>query len=293
MSPVASHLLIACASQHPTVRLLDLNSGASTHSLVGHAGTVLSVAWSPVSEHILASAGSDGTVRFWDIRRSVGELGVLDLEDSVGIVGYDGVGLGARRRGRGKAHSRAANGLVWTADGRHLVSTGHDERIRVWNMTTGANTLVNFGPLIRNSHPSTLLPLLTPPNLLPPKKDMLFFPGMREILAFDLFEGQLLNRFRVAPLPIDGFVPEDQKEQKGVRGRTTSLAWREHHPELYSGHGDGTIRAWLPRTTDDEKSDEIEKEEEAAREESRKRKRQALEEIYQNLTRRPGTSSWG
>src|SRR4051794_32697885 len=32
LSPIANHLLVACATQHPTVRLVDLRSGSSTHS---------------------------------------------------------------------------------------------------------------------------------------------------------------------------------------------------------------------------------------------------------------------
>lgn len=60
LSPIASHLLVACATQHPSVRLVDLRSGANTHALVGHSGATLSTAWSPVREHILASGATDG-----------------------------------------------------------------------------------------------------------------------------------------------------------------------------------------------------------------------------------------
>lgn len=96
LSPIADHLLVACATQHSAVRLVDLRSGASTHSLAGHHRGVLSVAWSPHEEHVLASGSLDGTARLWDIRRSANSLGVLDLEDSVGIVGEDGLGKNAR-----------------------------------------------------------------------------------------------------------------------------------------------------------------------------------------------------
>lgn len=43
------------ASADPRIRLCDLKSGAFTHSLPGHRGTVLAVEWSPRHEFLLAS----------------------------------------------------------------------------------------------------------------------------------------------------------------------------------------------------------------------------------------------
>ena len=71
-------------------------------------------------------------------------------------------GTGARRRERGKAHTGAVNGITWAEDGQYLVTTGRDERMRVWNMMTGANTLANFGPALKNSSNTMLTPLLPP-----------------------------------------------------------------------------------------------------------------------------------
>jgi DNA excision repair protein ERCC-8 len=125
MSPIAQHLLVACGTQYPVVRLVDLRSGAAVQALVAHTGAVLTTAWSPRDEHIVASGSSDGTIRLWDIRRSAGQLGVLDMEDSIGIPGYDRMGLGARSAGRGRAHTATVNGLAWTDDGQFLISTVH------------------------------------------------------------------------------------------------------------------------------------------------------------------------
>lgn len=220
ISPIAQHLLVACATQHPAVRLVDLRSGAAAHALPGHTGALLSVAWSPVDEYVLASAGTDGTVRFWDIRRSAGLLGALDMEDSVGITGYDGRGTGARPRSRGKAHIGPVNGIIWTQDGRHVVTTGHDEKIRVWNTTNGANTLANFGPLVKNKNFSQLLPCLASPSLVRTGKDVLFFPSEREILMYELFEGRIIKRLRVpGPVAAGG-------SKVNQRQRIVDLAWR-------------------------------------------------------------------
>ncbi|KAI9859182.1 MAG: hypothetical protein M1824_003868 [Vezdaea acicularis] len=287
ISPIADHLLVACATQHPNIRLVDLRSGANSHILAGHREAVLTVAWSPHESHILASAGADCTIRLWDIRKSASGIGVLDVEDSVGVVGYDGYGTGARHRGRGKAHSAAVNGLVWTEDGRHIVSTGHDYKIRVWDASVGANTLTAFGPVVRNYHLAQLQPLLVPKDIVTPGKDIMFFPNPKEILGFDLFEGKLLKRLKALP------VSASSRGAGTTKPRVTTLAWRAHNVQMFSSHSDGTIRAWLPRPPEEAVLDEEEfKEAQAAKgilEVGKKRKRNALDEVFKSLTERPIT----
>lgn len=288
-SNIATHLLVACATQHPAVRLVDLRSGASTHSLPGHSGSVLSVAWHPKDENILASSATDGVVRLWDIRRGASSLGVLDLEDSIGIAGYDGKGMGARRRERGKSHVGAVNGIVWTEDGRHLVSNGHDERMRVWDMQTGANTLANFGPGLKNSSMTTALPLIAPSYLSETGKETLFYPNPREILSFDMHSGTLQSRLRVKGLP------GSDANARSAKTRTTALAWRAHSVDMYSGHGDGTIRCWRPRTMEDvvaEREEAVERDGLAEGDGAeRKRKREEFEKVVQDLTTKKITFS--
>ena len=286
LSPIADHLLVACATQHPAIRLVDLRSGASAHALAGHQGAVLSVAWSPRDEHILASGGADGTVRLWDIRRSAGSLGLLDLEDSTGIMGENGFGKNARARERGKAHIGACNGVVWTDDGDHLVSAGHDERVRVWDVATGANTLSHFGPVIKNTHLSTLLPLIVPSNMISPGKKVMFYPNEKEILMFDLFEGALLKRLR--PPGVAVAQARGSSGQRNIRNRITALAWRGGDIQMYSAHSDGLIRAWMPRTKDEmdlDTEDEAEAAGDVNDDGTRRKKREALDEIYRDLTR--------
>ena len=293
-SNVATHLLVACASQHPAVRLIDLRSGASAHSLAGHSGSVLTLAWHPKDEHILASGATDGNVRLWDIRRSNSSLGVLDLDDSIGVAGYDGRGTGARRRERGRAHNGAANGLVWTEDGRCLLSTGTDERMRVWDMSTGANTLANFGPALKNAKNTALLPLLPPSQLMRPGTHTVFFPNPSEILAFDMHSGTLLNRLRVVGSPPRGGDASDTPTGiRNLKSHTTSLAWRAHDLQLYSAHTDGTIRCWRPHTWEDDVADQESKEvnDSADDAEGRKRKREELDQIVRDLTGKKVTYS--
>ena len=284
VSPVADHLLVACATQHPAVRLVDLRSGANAHSLIGHHGAVLSVAWSPKDEYVLASGGSDGIVRLWDIRRSGSSLGVLDLEDSVGVGGEDGLGKNARSPYRGKAHVGACNGVLWKNDGRLLVTAGHDERVRVWDIGTGANALSYFGPLIKNTYLSTFLPLLVPSDVGQPGENVMVYPNEKEVLMFDLLEGTLLKRLRVPGAVIAQ--AGGSAGQRHIKNRVTSLAWRSGDIQLYSAHSNGVIRSWKPRGKIDAELDREEAEGiDDSEDNDRKRKRQALDEIFRDLTR--------
>ena len=282
LSPIADHLLVACATQHPAVRLVDLRSGASAHSLAGHQGAVLSVAWNPRDDYILASGGSDGEVRLWDIRRSAGSLGVLDMDDSVGVGGEDGRGRNARSRNHGKAHTGACNGVVWTEDGKHIVTAGHDERVRVWDVGLGANALSHFGPIIKNTHLSTLLPLLAPGHLS--GSQVMLYPNEKEILMFDLFEGTLLKRLRTPGVAVAQ--ASGSAGQRNIKNRVTSLGWRAGDVEMYSAHSDGVIRAWKPRTKDEIEAEKDEADQvDGDEDESRKRKRQALDDVFRDLSR--------
>ncbi|EOA80688.1 hypothetical protein ACJQWK_09656 [Exserohilum turcicum] len=279
LSPIASHLLVACATQYPNVRLVDLRSGATTHSLAGHSGAVLSTAWSPVREHILASGATDGTVRFWDVRRSVGEVGLLDLEDTVGLGNHSS--SYSRSQTMKQAHRGPVNGLLWTEDGRHLVSCGHDARIRVWDTGTSANTLANFGPMVRNSGLSPRMPVLAPAQYLQPSADVLFYPNESEILAYELFDGKLIRRLRRSQTAMAA-------QRNAGKDKITSLAWRAHDVEMYSGHADGSVAAWKAWTEEDVEVEEEEEREREEREGEKKRKRGVLDEIYQGLTKKSG-----
>ena len=80
-SPVAGHhALVAAATADPRVRLIDLSTCGYSHTLVGHTDAVLTVAWCPAHEFLLASGSRDGTVRLWDVRRSGGSACLTQLD---------------------------------------------------------------------------------------------------------------------------------------------------------------------------------------------------------------------
>lgn len=211
---------------------------------------------------------------------------MLDLEDSIGVGGEDGFGRNARPRDRGKAHVGACNGVVWTDTGHNLVTAGHDERVRVWDAATGANALSHFGPIIKNTHLSTLLPLVVPSQVVPADQHIMFYPNEKEILMFDLFNGTLKKRLRAPGVAVAQ--ARGSAGQRNIKNRITSLAWRPGNVEVYSASSDGTVRAWIPRTKEDADVEEDEDKEADTgdnEDESRKRKREALDTVYRDLTR--------
>ncbi|KAI8990322.1 WD40-repeat-containing domain protein [Pilobolus umbonatus] len=224
ISPIATHNLIACAGFEPRVRLCDLNSGAFTHSLMGHSGSVLSCTWSTNQEYILYSGGLDGTVRVWDIRKASSCLMSLDQDNKIE--------RGNLLTDTNRAHGKGVNGLTVTKDGMFLVSLGLDEKIRLWDTQTGLNTLVNYGSIWRNRYEFCLEPSVSSLDVWPP---LLYVPSDdRQVLLFSLFEGTLVRKLR------------------GAFGRVTCTEQRECYQELYSGSKGGEVMIWEPSLQDDD-----------------------------------------
>lgn len=307
-SPIADHLLVACATQHSNVRLVDLKSGAAVQALVAHGGPVLCTAWSPRHEHILVSGHADGKARIWDIRRSGGVIAQLDQEDSLGVVhrfkhataaGMDWAAM-PHFRTSAKAHDEAVNGVQWTDDGQYIVTSGLDRRIRVWNASTGANTLANFGSLVQNQHARTASMLVSPTGLAM-SRELIIWANDQEILILDLHDGNIVTRLR-SPGVTNPVGPRGQRAEAG-RNRITNVIWRgaggggrQVGPvmgganaigALYSSHLDGQIRAWMPKVPG---PDDIAVENEGGEdEEAKKKKRKVVDDAYRSLMGRQVT----
>jgi DNA excision repair protein ERCC-8 len=268
--------LIAVGTAHPAVRLLDLRSGLSTHSLSGPNGAVYTVCWSPHTSHVLASGSTDGRVLFFDIRRAHAAFASLDLDDAVGVVGdQPSTGLGARAElldFGAVAHNGPVTSVQWTPGGDKLVTAGHDQRIRVWDAATGRNDLVHFGPRVRNARQAETTPLVSPAGTHAPGGESLFWPnddGRGDVFRHHLREGHLLRILRtqgVKVAEIQAKRPRGAAYRSGsVRltsgGRINAMAWRVHAAagegvEMYTAHGDGRIGAWKPAPNDDDDDDD-------------------------------------
>ncbi|KAJ3472253.1 hypothetical protein NLG97_g11148 [Lecanicillium saksenae] len=301
MSPIADHLLVACATQHSNVRLVDLKSGAAVQALVAHGGPVLSTAWSPQHEYILASGHADGKVRIWDIRRAGGVVAQLDQEDSLGVVhrftlaAANGADWSRQPhfRAAAQAHDEAVNGIKWTDDGRYIVTSGLDRKIRVWDADTGANTLASFGSLIQNQHAKTATMLLSPSGLCS-SNDVVVWANDQEMLVLNLHDGTVITRLRSPGVTN----PVGPRSSEIGRNRITTMAWRgaggngcrtlgpvmggaQSLGTIYSAHLDGHIRAWMvtiPGPDDIDDIEEVDKNEEV-----RMRKRKAVDDAYKSL----------
>ncbi|KAI9376726.1 WD40-repeat-containing domain protein [Aspergillus egyptiacus] len=291
----SSPLLVAVGTSEKPVRLLDLRSGLSTHGLPGHSSAVLSVSWAPHQPHILASASTDNRVILFDIRRAGhnSAIATLDMDDAVGLVSSHGAPTSYRSRAAFSPHARAHNGAVtgvrWTSDGTYLVTAGQDARIRVWEAATGANTLVHFGPRIQNTssaHLAERAPLIVPHGHMDAGHETLLWANFSDsddrgdIFLLELREGTFVKRLRVPGLMARR--PQGRSTALSA-ARINSMAWRGNGAsgegiEVFSAHGDGTLRAWVSREPEGEPTDEEELEQA-----DRKRKRDVLEEIYQGF----------
>ena len=71
LSPRRIHSAVVVSWNDPSLKLVDIRSGASSHTLLGHTNRgVSSVQWAPHNDVLLASGGLDGTIRLWDIRKA-------------------------------------------------------------------------------------------------------------------------------------------------------------------------------------------------------------------------------
>jgi hypothetical protein len=108
-SPDGSRL--ASASEDKTVRIWDVASGQSVHTLIGHKNDVKGVAFSPDGSQI-ASASVDGTIRVWDA-----------------ATGQQSSAL--------KGHNGGVWGVAYSPDGSRLGSTSDDQTLWIWDTATG------------------------------------------------------------------------------------------------------------------------------------------------------------
>jgi len=139
----------------------------------GHDGQVHTVAWSP-DGHLLASAGSNRTVKLWNAATGKEVLTYKGHKDYVFWVAFspDGRRIASCAQERHiriwdpasgtdlltlKGHSGSVLYVAFDATGKRLASTGSDRTIRVWDMDSGKQ-LVATVPTSIMSHCVALNP---------------------------------------------------------------------------------------------------------------------------------------
>ncbi|GAB5353662.1 hypothetical protein AAMO2058_000053700 [Amorphochlora amoebiformis] len=151
LSGVKSTLIAACGESHE-VRLCDVLSGTTVHTLEGHqkGSGVNCLAWSPREPYCLITGGGDSSILKWDIRYPGGHIYSFDMEagpEGKAITkrgGRRGSSIyGAKRPRAARAHKGEVTRLGFAYDGRRVLSAGTDGRLRMW-LERGVNTMVHF-----------------------------------------------------------------------------------------------------------------------------------------------------
>ncbi|KAI4985593.1 hypothetical protein ZWY2020_018223 [Hordeum vulgare] len=121
------------------------------------------------------------------------------------------------------AHYGAVTGLRTTTDGMHLLSSGSDSRLRLWDVDSGCNTLVNFEAMRLQTSKPLQLAVTDDPSLV-------FIPCMSSIKAYNTWSGTTFQTFR------------------GHYDHVNCCYYNSQDQELYTGSNDRQILVWSPST---------------------------------------------
>ena len=214
MSPVAvKRSLVAVACKDSRVYLADLQSGSATHILRGHTKDVLSLAWSTRNPFLLATGSRDNKVLLWDIRKASSALFVLDQ--------HNGKESSENLKSQ-TAHNGHVNSLHFASNGLYLLSYGTDDRLRLWDVTTGKNTLVNYGRICNPCKKGVEIAVSCT------SRELVFLPSESDIVVVELHTGKHVT------------------ELKGHCHNVNCCSFERDYQELYSGSNDTYLLAWHP-----------------------------------------------
>lgn len=137
---------------------------------------------------------------------------------------------------RATAHYGAVTGLKVSEDGTYLLSAGSDSRLRLWDIESGCNTLVNFEATRLQTSKGLQLAVSQDSSLV-------FVPCMQVVKAFDMWSGRTVLTFR------------------GHYEHVNCCYLSSQDQELYTGSNDRQILVWSPaksmQTVADERDGEV------------------------------------
>ncbi|CAL5418050.1 unnamed protein product [Camellia sinensis] len=119
------------------------------------------------------------------------------------------------------AHYGAVIGLKVTEDGMYLLSAGSDSRLRLWDIESGCNTLVNFETVRLQTGKAIQLATTQDSALV-------FVPCMTSVKVFDMWSGKTVLSFR------------------GHYEHVNCCWYSSQDQELYTGGNDRKILVWSP-----------------------------------------------
>ncbi|CAH9144911.1 unnamed protein product [Cuscuta epithymum] len=125
---------------------------------------------------------------------------------------------------RATAHYGVVSSLKVTNDGMYLLSAGTDSRLRLWDIESGCNTLVNY----ETARLQTTKALQV---AISDDSTTVFVPCMTTTKAFDLWSGKAVMNFR------------------GHYENVNCCWYNSQEQELYTGSNDRQILIWSPAKT--------------------------------------------
>ncbi|KAK7283250.1 hypothetical protein RIF29_12652 [Crotalaria pallida] len=132
---------------------------------------------------------------------------------------------------RATAHYGAVTGLKVTEGGLYLLSAGSDSRLRLWDVESSCDTLVNFETVrLQTSKP---IQLATTQD-----STLVFVPCMRTVKAFDMWSGNTYTTLR------------------GHYECVNACWFNQQDQELYTGGNDRQILVWSPARLNADQMDE-------------------------------------
>jgi DNA excision repair protein ERCC-8 len=240
-SPISvQHATIAVASAHPHVRLIDMKSGSTAQTLVGHKSDVLCVRWSPSNQYILATGSKDQCIKLWDIRKA-GWLHSYDMfhtkrsttaTTSMQQQQQQPIHVFNRKFTTDKlrsdtrtapSHNGSITDLEFTPDGIYLLSSGTDNQVRKWHVQSGENTLVTY-PNISNTADT-----MHHNFVLDQTGTIMYHANGSQIGVYNVESGASIGMLM------------------GHFGRVNSMVFHPQEQELYSTGSDHQIFIWSPK----------------------------------------------
>ncbi len=229
-----SQSFVAAATEKHGIRLCDMNSGSSVHTLQGHREAVTQVAWSPSSEYLLASGDKVGSVKVWDIRKGGTSASLLSLDwqqDHTATANPDPFyrHINHRLDAIARAHEDAIMALVYSSCGNFLVSSGNDRRIRLWDAHSGNMHTTNYTGGRRSVFPYQMKTLSLPSS-----------GSVGDIIALprDQCDVALYSMHSTSGDPFHTLA--------GHFKHVNAIAYRDRLQQLCTGGKDGMIFLWEP-----------------------------------------------
>jgi WD40 repeat protein len=163
---IASTLVLYTISTTILFRAAAQNAAAQEPIQAGHTHDVIRVKWSPDDERFISYSGGDDYIRLWEVKTarvlwSARTTFIQQKDEHYALTNFawspdqaliaSGSGNGmiqiwdaqtGKLRWNVRAHAEYVNTLVFSPDGKYLVSSGLDENdkneIRTWNVVSGS-----------------------------------------------------------------------------------------------------------------------------------------------------------